>query len=386
MDVLILANKACPHRQSLGRELEHLHIPYHLCFAEDHADLVERFTIRHSPTLIVDDELAFRGQPTGAELHAFFGTRASLRPGPSLALEVNITADLASVDVMHHGRAITIMRNQDPANVVTPDFATTSRKCPPFCIQPGEVAPGVTTIAELEMLHVLQQVSAGDTSCVVIDSRTPDWVEKGSIPGSVNIPWDTLDIAKSDSAFVQDILERQLNVQRQDGVWTFGGAKTLVLFCKGIVKTRLPSAEAFLVSRRHAGLGMPRADHCPAGERVVLNSGAGACVERVPGRDTCLRSCATRPTAAGARDGGPQLGWEKAMTSTSTALPITDIGVIGLGVMGKNLRWGARGRWSWVPGGQSAAASRRRPLAATPVRTNDVESTLARGALTICRQ
>lgn len=233
MDVLILATKACPHRQNLEHELQHLHIPYHVCFAEDHADLVERFAIRHSPNLIVDDEVAFRRQPTEAELRALFSTRASLRPDPSPALEVNITADLASVDVMHHGQAITIMRNQDPANVVNPAFAKTSCKCPPFCIQPGEVAPGVTTIAELEVLHVPQQVSAGDMSSVVIDSRTPDWVEKGSIPGSVNIPWDTLDIAKSDSATVHDILERQLNVQRQDGVWKFDSAKTLVMFCNG---------------------------------------------------------------------------------------------------------------------------------------------------------
>ena len=30
------------------------------------------------------------------------------------ALEVNISADLASVDVMHLGRLVTIMRNQNP--------------------------------------------------------------------------------------------------------------------------------------------------------------------------------------------------------------------------------------------------------------------------------
>jgi hypothetical protein len=32
---------------------------------------------------------------------------------------------------------------------------------------------------------------------------------------------------------VQDILERHLNVQRQDGDWHFDGAKTLVMFCNG---------------------------------------------------------------------------------------------------------------------------------------------------------
>jgi rhodanese-related sulfurtransferase len=151
----------------------------------------------------------------------------------SPVLDVNITADLASVEVMHDGQQITIMRNQNQTNVVNPEFAKTSRKCPPFCIQPSELAPGVKTIAELEVLHFLQQINAGDASTMVIDSRTPDWVEKGTIPGSVNIPWDKLDLGKSDPAAVQDILEKQLSVQRQDGLWNFDSAKTLVMFCNG---------------------------------------------------------------------------------------------------------------------------------------------------------
>jgi hypothetical protein len=114
--------------------------------------------------------------------------------GVAPALEVNITTDLPSVDVMHHGRKVTIMRNQNQSNSVNPDFARTSRTCPPFCIQPSELAPGVTTIGELEVLRFLKQVSDGDASVMVIDSRTSAWVEKGVIPGTVNIPWDTLDI------------------------------------------------------------------------------------------------------------------------------------------------------------------------------------------------
>jgi hypothetical protein len=64
------------------------------------------------------------------------------------ALEVNISADVASVDVMHHGRKVTIMRNQNQSNSINPEFARTSRTCPPFCIQPCDLAPGVKTIAE----------------------------------------------------------------------------------------------------------------------------------------------------------------------------------------------------------------------------------------------
>lgn len=44
-------------------------------------------------------------------------------------LEVNISADLASVDVMHHGRMVTIMRNQNPDNAINPEYAKTARKC-----------------------------------------------------------------------------------------------------------------------------------------------------------------------------------------------------------------------------------------------------------------
>ena len=154
-------------------------------------------------------------------------------PDAALDLGVNITADLASVDVMHLGRKVTIMRNQNQNNSINPDFAQTSRECPPFCIQPGELAPGVETIAELEVLHFLKQINDGDASIMVVDSRTPDWVEKGTIPGSVNIPWDTLDIDKSDPLGVREILENQLGAKRLADSWNFDNAKTLVLFCNG---------------------------------------------------------------------------------------------------------------------------------------------------------
>ncbi|MBT9612878.1 MAG: rhodanese-like domain-containing protein [Burkholderiales bacterium] len=154
-------------------------------------------------------------------------------PGAALALEVKITADLASVEVLHHSQQVTIMRNQNQANTVSPDFAQTSRKCPPFCIQPSELAPGVTTIAELEVLQALKKIHDGDASIIVIDSRTKVWVEKGVIPGAVNIPWDTLNIGQSDPAAVRAILENQLSVQWRDDFWDFDNVKTLVLYCNG---------------------------------------------------------------------------------------------------------------------------------------------------------
>jgi len=154
-------------------------------------------------------------------------------PGMSFALDVNISADMPSVQVIHNGQKVVIQRNQNQDNNVNPDFAKTSRKCPPFCIQPGELAPGVETIGELEMLGYLKRLSDGDKSIMVIDSRTPDWVAKGTIPGAVNIPWDKLNIGKSDPITVQEILEKQLGAKQSEGFWNFDAAKTLVMFCNG---------------------------------------------------------------------------------------------------------------------------------------------------------
>ena len=154
-------------------------------------------------------------------------------PMAASALDVNITADQPSVDVMHGGKKVTIMRNQDPNRTINPDFAKTSRKCPPFCVQPGELAPGVETIGELETIQYLKKMSDGDKSILVIDSRTPDWVEKGTIPGAVNIPWDQLNIGHSDPITVQEILEKQFGVRNQDGFNMFDNAKTVVMFCNG---------------------------------------------------------------------------------------------------------------------------------------------------------
>lgn len=149
------------------------------------------------------------------------------------ALEVNIAADLPSVEVMHGDQKVLIMRNQDQKNTINPDFAKTSRKCPPFCIQPGELAPGVATIGELEVIRYLKKMSDGDKNILVVDSRTPDWVAKGTIPGAINIPWDKLNIGQSDPITVQDILEKQLGVRSQDGFNMFDNAKTVVMFCNG---------------------------------------------------------------------------------------------------------------------------------------------------------
>jgi len=150
-------------------------------------------------------------------------------------LEVGITPDIGQVEVMSGGEKVVIQRNQDQEATVNPAFAKTSRKCPPFCIQPAKLAPGVETIAEVEVLDYLKRMSDGDDSILVIDSRTPDWVSRGTIPGAVNIPWTSLNPAKgADPLSIADIMEEQFNVTQVEGLFDYSNCKTLVMFCNGM--------------------------------------------------------------------------------------------------------------------------------------------------------
>ena len=150
------------------------------------------------------------------------------------AAPVGITPDLAFVEVTHSGKLVRIARNQNNKNTIRADYAITSRPCPPFCIRPMVLAPGVETIGEIEMLDYLVKSSSGDTSIVVIDSRTPDWVAKGTIPGSINIPWTLLKEDTSDPLTISGILSDQFGATFDDDLWDFSGAKTLVMFCNGM--------------------------------------------------------------------------------------------------------------------------------------------------------
>ena len=148
---------------------------------------------------------------------------------------VGITKAMMDVAVKHDGKDVKISRNQDNKNTVNPAFAKTSRPCPPFCIQPATLAPGVETIAEVEMIDYIVKMNAGDDTILVVDSRTPDWVKKGTIPGAINLPWTKLNPAKgADPISILEIMEDQFGVTESEGLLNFSKAKTLVMFCNGM--------------------------------------------------------------------------------------------------------------------------------------------------------
>lgn len=147
---------------------------------------------------------------------------------------VNIRPTVKSVDVQHQGRTVTISRHQNTKNTLNPKFQLTSRRCPPFCIQPIKLAEGVETIGEIQMLDYLRRFTTGDDSILVIDSRGRQWVEDGTIPGTVNIHYKKLSLRSAREEDIAEILEEQFGVERTREFWNFRNAKTLVLFCNGM--------------------------------------------------------------------------------------------------------------------------------------------------------
>ncbi len=168
-------------------------------------------------------------------LIAAFAASLVFSANVSAGKPVGITKGMMDVTVKHDGKEVKISRNQDNKNTVNPAFAKTSRPCPPFCIQPAVLAPGVETIAEVEMIDYIAKMNAGDDTILVVDSRTPDWVKRGTIPGAKNLPWTKLNPAKgADPLSILEIMENEFGVTENEGLLNFSKAKTLVMFCNGM--------------------------------------------------------------------------------------------------------------------------------------------------------
>lgn len=161
--------------------------------------------------------------------------------GQASALNVNITKNQASITVKHGSKTVTIQRNQDTSAVIDPAFAKTSRKCPPFCAQPMEAAPGVPTVGIVEVMHFMTG-ELKDGSGILVDARTPDWHAKGTIPGSVNVPYtDMSPSLGADEITIEETMQLFGVVKKGTG-WNFSGAKTLVLWCNGAWCGQSPTA------------------------------------------------------------------------------------------------------------------------------------------------
>jgi len=165
---------------------------------------------------------------------------------------VGITPDIMSVSIKVDGKDVEVKRNQDNDNTIKPAFAKTSRACPPFCIQPIKLGNGVETIGEVEVVNYIKKMSEGDASIVLVDSRTPEWLVRGTIPGAINVSWTHLVPAKgATTKSIVKILSKHFGVKlakdmdiddadealiegKAASAFDYSKAKTLVIFCNGM--------------------------------------------------------------------------------------------------------------------------------------------------------
>ncbi|WP_299755630.1 rhodanese-like domain-containing protein [uncultured Boseongicola sp.] len=163
--------------------------------------------------------------------------------------EVSIAKGMPYVTVDTPNGPVEIRRIQDTDNKIDGEWARTSRPCPNFCIQPNTPAEGVTTIGELELIEMLQDLDA-----VVVDSRTRDWFEGGTIPGAVSIPY----------TFILDELG-QLGCEPDFEGWDCTEAKSAALFCNGTWCGQSPTAIRSMIA---AGYPADRISYYRGGMQV----------------------------------------------------------------------------------------------------------------------
>ncbi len=173
----------------------------------------------------------------------------------SSAVEVKLTADRDYLEVKHQGKMVRVTRNQDQDHVVDSFWAKTSRKCPPFCIQPLLPAPGVQLAEEVEVFEFMEERVNKGTG-VIIDARVPAWFKKGTIPGSVNVPFTLFEAPPTDPELVKVFtmlgaqprdnvggimrtMERQFakvglfDADKKTGYWDFSNVKDIMIWCNG---------------------------------------------------------------------------------------------------------------------------------------------------------
>jgi len=164
MEILIAATKTCHHRPLLEKVLQEAWLPYKVNYFEDHPEIFEKYQLKHSPLLIVDEKVESVGMP-----------------------EIDIVNDLKV-----RNRDISVIRTskRDKNHMIPKNIGIESGLVEVDItwgtIQSIKAAQSVHTVGELE---VYQHHMKG---LPIIDARKPETSDEVTIPGSKNIPYDEL--------------------------------------------------------------------------------------------------------------------------------------------------------------------------------------------------
>jgi glutaredoxin len=68
MEVTLIGTRDCRHCPILKKWFQDHKVDYTMQYVEDHPELVDKYEIQKSPTLIIDGELKFVGMPSFNDL------------------------------------------------------------------------------------------------------------------------------------------------------------------------------------------------------------------------------------------------------------------------------------------------------------------------------
>jgi len=132
---------------------------------------------------------------------------------------LNIISDTESISFDSHEGSITLRRFANDIMLVR------------GVIRPMVPTPGVTPVGELEVIAALQ-----DSAYVVVDSRSVETQYGGTIPGSVNLPYNE----------IADRLD-EVGCDGSPAGWSCEQALNVVLYCNGPNCGQSPRAMASMV-------------------------------------------------------------------------------------------------------------------------------------------
>jgi rhodanese-related sulfurtransferase len=123
---------------------------------------------------------------------------------------------------------------------------------------------GVETIGEVEVVNYIKKMKT-DSSIMLVDSRTPVWLVRGTIPGAINVSWTDLVPTKgATTEGIVKILRHKFGVKltkdtdiddvdeaivesKASTVFDYSKAKTLIVFCNGMWCGQSPESIKMLI-------------------------------------------------------------------------------------------------------------------------------------------
>jgi rhodanese-related sulfurtransferase len=155
------------------------------------------------------------------------------------------------IEVIHQGRIVRVQRHIDVECVLEEKLPDSLKCCPPACIGPVNQDLGVSVVDELDIFTFMEcDLALGHG--VLVDSRTCDVHAKGTIPGSMNIPYTVFHLdpdAPELGRALQKLgakLREQGDIELHDAdhkssvkqlsnndIWDFSTVKDIVLWCNG---------------------------------------------------------------------------------------------------------------------------------------------------------